>query len=242
MIPDSRVSGQEWASRSLNETLFPNADTILTPKVCSAVAMMAKQNINNLSCPSSVVYNSVTAERRVSRMIKPATPANEPRRLKALYDLEILDTKQERVFDGLTSLAAYICKTPMALISLIDSDRQWFKSRYNVSETQGPRETSFCAHAILYDGTFVVEDATKDERFHDNPAVTAENGVRFYAGAPLTTREGYKLGTLCVFGSEPKELSEGQLAALRELSFQVTSQIELRRQIRALTRLNAASK
>ena len=166
-------------------------------------------------------------------MIKPPIPDDEPQRLAALRELEILDTKEERVFNGLTSLAAYICKTPIALISLVDSDRQWFKARHNFTETETSRDISFCAHAILQDGVFNVPDATKDARFSDNPAVV-EGGVRFYAGSPLSTAEGYKIGTLCVVDNEPRELSAGQLAALRELSFQVTSQIELRQQIKAL--------
>ena len=170
-------------------------------------------------------------------MIRPPIPDDEVQRLQALRELEILDTKEERVFDGLTSLAAYVCKTPIALISLVDSDRQWFKSRHNFPEAETSRDVSFCAHAILQDGTFTVSDTTKDERFKGNPLVTAENGIRFYAGSPLTTQEGYKIGTLCVLDKEPRELSAGQVAALRELGFQAASQIELRRQIRALKRL-----
>ena len=170
-------------------------------------------------------------------MIKPPIPDDEPQRLAALRDLEILDTNEERVFNGLASLAAYICKTPIALISLIDSDRQWFKARHNFSETETSRDVSFCAHAILQDGTFTVPDATKDERFKGNPLVAREGGIRFYAGSPLTTPEGYKIGTLCVLDREPKELSEGQLAALRELGYQVNSQVALRRQIRTMKRL-----
>lgn len=168
-------------------------------------------------------------------MIKPPVPENEQARINALHELDILDTKEERVFDGLTSLAAYICKTPIALISLVDSDRQWFKSRYKFDQTETPREVSFCAHAICQDGILAVPDATKDERFRDNPLVTAEHGVRFYAGSPVTTPEGYKLGTVCVIDEVPRELSSGQLAALREIGYQVASQIELRQQIRAMT-------
>ncbi|HUR98501.1 MAG TPA: GAF domain-containing protein [Pyrinomonadaceae bacterium] len=174
-----------------------------------------------------------------TEMIKPPIPENETERLKALYELEILDTKEERVFDGLTSLAAYICKTPMALISLVDANRQWFKSRYNLSETETSRDVSFCAHAIVHNGTFTVADATKDERFADNPFVTADNGVRFYAGSPVVTPDGYKVGTLCVVDQVARELSVGQLAALRELSFQVSSHLELRQKIKILTRTAA---
>lgn len=173
--------------------------------------------------------------------MKPPIPENEHERLKALYDLEILDTQEERVFEGLTSLAAYICKTPMALITLVDSDRQWFKSRYNISETQTSRDVSFCAHAITQDGIFNIPDATMDERFSDNPFVTGEFRLRFYAGSPVTTPEGYKVGTLCVVDQVPRDLSEGQQAALRELSYQVASQLELRRQIKVLTRRAASN-
>ena len=172
-------------------------------------------------------------------MIKPPIPDNEAERLKALYDLEILDTKEERVFDGLTSLAAYICKTPTALITLVDSDRQWFKSRYNISETETSRDVSFCAHAIVHDGVFTIPDAAKDERFSDNPFVTGEFRLRFYAGSPVTTPEGYKVGTICVIDHIPRELTDGQRAALSELGYQVASQIELRRQIRELKRSSA---
>lgn len=169
-------------------------------------------------------------------MIAPAIPEDENERLAELYDLGILDTDEEKVFNDLASLAAYVCKAPIALISLIDRDRQWFKSKIGVDASETPRELSFCGHAILQDGMMEVNDAFEDERFRDNPFVTSEPNVRFYAGAPLTTRKGYKLGTLCVADRIPRDLSEGQLAALRALSGQVTSQLEMRREIRELKR------
>lgn len=158
-------------------------------------------------------------------------PENEAARLAALRDFQILDTPSEKAFDDLTRLASYICKTPIALITLIDQDRQWFKSKIGIDVSETPREIAFCAHAILERGTTIVPDALDDDRFKDNPAVTAEPHVRFYAGAPLATREGYKLGTLCVVDMVPRQLSNGQLAALRALSRAATTQLELRKEI-----------
>ncbi len=163
--------------------------------------------------------------------MKAPLPENEAERLDALYQFEVLDTKAEKAFDDLTRLAIYICKTPIALITLLDSDRQWFKSKVGVSQFETARDISFCAHAILQTDSLVVPDALLDERFKDNPVVTSEPHVRFYAGSPLTTTEGYKLGTLCVIDSVPRELSEGQIAALKTLSYQAMTQLELRREI-----------
>jgi GAF domain-containing protein len=167
-------------------------------------------------------------------MIAPPYPSDENERLAELYDLGVLDTGEDKVFNDLASLAAYVCKAPIALISLIDRDRQWFKAKIGIDADETPRELSFCAHAILQDGTMEVHDSLEDERFRDNPFVTSDPHVRFYAGAPLTTPKGYKLGTLCVVDRVPRDLSEGQLAALRALSGQVTSQLELRRELRVL--------
>lgn len=169
-------------------------------------------------------------------MIAPDIPKDENERLAELYELEILDTAEEKVFNDLASLAAYVCKAPIALISLIDAERQWFKAKIGIETSETPRELSFCGHAILQDGTMEIRDALEDERFRDNPYVTEDPNIRFYAGAPLTTPQGYKLGTLCVVDRIPRDLSEGQLAALRALSGQVTSQLELRREIRTLKR------
>jgi two-component system, NtrC family, sensor kinase len=166
-------------------------------------------------------------------MIKAPLPTNEAQRLEALYGLEILDTEAEEVFDNLTRLAVYICKTPIALISLLDADRQWFKSKVALTESETSRDISFCAHAILQNGPMVVPDALQDERFKDNPFVVSEPHIRFYAGAPLTTGEGFKLGTLCVIDSEPRQLSDGQLAALQVLSHQAVTLLEWRRELKS---------
>lgn len=161
-------------------------------------------------------------------------PENETERLAALRQFEILDTEAEKVFDDLTRLAVYICKTPIALITLIDSDRQWFKSKIGLTEFETARDVSFCAHAILQTDSLIVRDTLEDKRFNDNPLVTSEPHLRFYAGSPLTTSEGYKLGTLCVVDNVPRELSEGQIAALKTLSYQAMTQLELRRDIISL--------
>lgn len=163
-------------------------------------------------------------------MIKPQKPLDEEARLSALRRYEILDTAAEVAFDDLVSIAAGICSVPSATVSLIDSDRQWFKARQGLEDSETSRESSFCAHAILDPNhVTIVPDATADLRFRDNPSVTAEDGIRFYAGSPLLSSDGFAIGTLCVFGSEPKQLDVFQVNALQALSRQVSQLLELRR-------------
>ncbi|MBC7608381.1 MAG: PAS domain S-box protein [Polaromonas sp.] len=159
-------------------------------------------------------------------------PTNDSERLAALYHYDILDTEAEAEFDDFTRLAAQICGVPMALISLVDRDRQWFKSRFGFDATEGARDVSFCGHAIFGQNVFEISDATRDERFIDNPLVTGDPNIRFYAGAPLLTRNGSAIGTLCVFDLQPRALTGEQIQALEALSRQVVRQLDLRLLVR----------
>jgi len=159
---------------------------------------------------------------------------NEKARLQSLRNYKILDTDPEKAFDDLTILASSICETPVALISVIDSDRQWFKSKVGVDITETPLEVSFCAVAIQQPNLFVVPDATKDPRFASNPFVVSEPKIRFYAGAPYTSSDGHPLGTLCVVDTVPRQLTPTQEKALLALSRQVQAQFELRKNLTEL--------
>jgi GAF domain-containing protein len=187
-----------------------------------------------------IAFPRLKSKISVRRMSAPI-PKNESRRLKVLWQYDVLDTVPEEVFDDLTDLAAHICNSPIALISLVDEDRQWFKSRSGISITETSRDISFCAHAILRDGLFIIPDTTKDARFKDNPLVTGKQKIRFYAGAPLITPDGHALGTLCVMDHHPRTLDEDQKEALRVLAHHVVSQLELRRHARELSTARKSS-
>lgn len=171
-------------------------------------------------------------------MKQAAIPENEAERLQALKEYNILDTIQEEDFTSLVQLASQICETSISLISLIDSDRQWFKTRVGLDVEQTSREIAFCSHAILGNEAFIIPDATKDERFFDNPLVLNNPEIRFYVGIPLTTPMGYNIGTLCVIDNKPKTLSELQLFALKTISQQVIAQLELRQKIKSINEIN----
>ncbi len=167
-------------------------------------------------------------------MKPPGFPKNESERLRALESYSILDTGPEPGFDDLTTLVARMLGVPIALVSLVDADRQWFKSRYGLDAPETPRDVSFCGHVVVERELLVVPDAFEDERFHDNPLVAGEPRVRFYAGFPLTTPEGHVLGTLCAIDHDPREMTDEQLDTLRILGRQVVDQLELRRRLRSL--------
>ena len=169
--------------------------------------------------------------------MKAPIPATEPERLEALASYDILDTPREPEFDDLTRIASYVCGTPIAVISLIDDERQWFKSAVGMDgASETPREHSFCAHAILENEMLVIPDTLEDARFKDNPLVLSGPAVRFYAGAPLVTEEGLALGTLCVADNTPRELTNEQRALLSALARAVVSRMAERRKLAELSR------
>ncbi|MAR08205.1 MAG: diguanylate cyclase [Cyanobium sp. NAT70] len=156
-------------------------------------------------------------------------PENESERLRALHEYRILGTSPEQSYDDITKIASEICQTPIALISLVDADRQWFKSRVGLEAEQTSRDWSFCAHAILSPEPLIVRDALSDERFRDNPLVTGEPEIRLYAGFPLQNHQDHRIGTLCVIDRKPKDLTPSQCTVMEALARQAVSFLELRK-------------
>ena len=171
-------------------------------------------------------------------MKKAPLPENELQRLEALHQYQILDTAEEEDYDSIARLAAHVCGTSMSNISFVDRDRQWFKAAIGLDSRETPRDVAFCAHTILDDRPMIVEDAKRDERFWDNPLVTAGPEIRFYAGIPLVTREGYRLGALCAIDREPRTLTSEQIDALTVLSRHVTTLLDLRSANRRISAQN----
>ena len=155
----------------------------------------------------------------------PNIPDNESERLFSLYKLEILDTPPEQRFDYITEKVKIYFNVSIALISLVDEKRQWFKSRQGLDAKETSREISFCGHAINQDDLFIVNDTFEDERFIDNPLVTENPFIRFYAGAPLKSTEGFKVGTLCIIDKSPRSFSENDMALLREFADMVEEEL-----------------
>jgi len=151
-------------------------------------------------------------------MLVPGKPANEAVRVQVLHDLKLLDSAPEERFDRLTRLAKRLFNVPIALVTLVDKERQWFKSCVGLDTTETPRSVSFCCHAILRDDLMLLTDAREDERFHDNPFFTGEPNIRFYSGYPLTVPSGNKMGTLCLIDTKPRDLDEEERALLRDLA------------------------
>lgn len=162
-------------------------------------------------------------------MIRTELPDDEEMRLEDLFSYELQGEDTEEAFDELSALVAQYFNCPIALVTVIDSDRQWFKGKTGTTETSNARELSFCSHTILHDEVMVVEDASKDERFFDNPFVKAGFNFRFYAGAPIISTDGYKLGTVCIYNTIPQKLSELQKQSMQLFSKQVTKLLELRK-------------
>ncbi len=159
-------------------------------------------------------------------MIKPKIPENEAERLHALRTLEILDTSHEERFDRVTRMARRMFGVPISLVSLVDQDRQWFKSKQGLEATETSREISFCGHAIHGDALFIIPDAIEDERFQDNPLVTDEPNIRFYAGYPLKIRPGISIGTLCLIDCKPRTMSEEDKQLLNDLGAMIEQEIK----------------
>ncbi|HKK16083.1 MAG TPA: PAS domain-containing protein, partial [Gammaproteobacteria bacterium] len=160
-------------------------------------------------------------------MKQPEIPVSENERLEALYRYNILDTPAEKYFDQLTELAAFVCNTPVATITFIDENREWYKSRIGISDSEASRDISFCAHTILNNDLFIIPDTYKDKIFADNPFVLQDPPLRFYAGAPLITTDGYALGTVCVIDHIPRELTSDQKNALKKIAKQIMLQLEV---------------
>ena len=167
-------------------------------------------------------------------------PKDETQRLETLKLYEVLDTEAEQCFDDITQLAAVICGTPISLVSLVDDDRQWFKSKVGLDASETSRDIAFCAHTILNEQIFEIEDTEQDARFVDNPLVTGEPKIRFYAGAPLKAPNGQAIGSLCAISDQPTKLNDEQKLALEILAKQVIAQLELRMKIKALEKLGKA--
>lgn len=168
-------------------------------------------------------------------------PSNETERLQALYECEILDTAPEREFDDLTRLACRLTGAPVAVISLVDAHRQWFKSACNFHTRETPRDHAFCSYAILQQDPLVITDATRDSRVSDNPLVTGEPYIRSYAGVPLLTIDALALGTLCVIDFRVRGFSALDIEDLQSLARQAVAHLELRREVNALARARAAA-
>lgn len=164
-------------------------------------------------------------------MLKPSLPIDETQRLLSLHSLKILDTPSEERYDRITRMAKRLFEVDICLVSLVDKDRQWFKSRQGLDACETSREISFCGHAILGDEPFIVSDTFEDERFADNPLVTSAPNIRFYAGCPIRNPDGFRIGTLCIIDSQPKTLDKDDVDALKDLAAMIEDEVKVSSQI-----------
>ncbi len=201
-----------------------------------------KNPMQNLSAANAAKGERIEVGWAPQTKFRVPIPKNEPERVAALKKYEVLDTAAETIFDNIAEMAAMICGTPIAMISLVDSHRQWFKAKVGLTVDETARDIAFCAHAIMERELFVVRDATTDKRFASNPLVTADPKIRFYAGAPLVTPEDHAIGTLCVIDRVPRELSSQQKNVLGLLGRQVMALLDLRRQVMLLKRETLAAR
>lgn len=174
--------------------------------------------------------------------MKASIPKDEPQRLEALRELEALSIEKDPFFERLVLLASQMLNMPITLITIVEADRQWFKAKVGLEINETSRDVSFCAHAILSDETLVVEDATKDDRFSDNPLVTGEPKIKFYAGAPLITNTGARLGTLCLIDNNPRKIDASGISTLKTLASLASEAIALKKEVKSLNELNQHSK
>jgi excisionase family DNA binding protein len=198
-------------------------------KLSSVMALLQQQGSKEPSRESGIpAANVLDAEFLVSPQASYPLPVEEGDRLRALAGAHLVGTPEEPAFDRLTRLACRIAGTPMALVSLLTARRQWFKSRVGLDVTETPREWAFCSHAILQATPLIVEDAHQDARFSNNPLVTGEPHIRFYAGFPLLSKQGFRLGTLCVLDTKARQLEPEQVQALGELACIASEEIQRR--------------
>ena len=193
----------------------------------SAVLQLLRQHVQ-ASSMTGVDIHALSGEFLPGASVAYPTPSNEAQRLATLSASQLMDTPPEAVFDRVTWLASHVSECPMALLTLLSGQRQWFKSRIGVEARETPRELAFCSHTIMQDGPFVVEDASADPRFADNALVTGAPHIRFYAGYPVLAANGMALGSLCVLYSEPRRLRERELRALGELAAIASDEVSRR--------------
>lgn len=223
-----RMPGLQVCEAVKKHPLLHHTKVIVAPSPTFHIDLKKARNLGAVSFLNKP-YQPEDLARAIASIEAMPLPDNEAKRVTVLRSYEILDSAPEKAFDDLAKLAAIICDVPGAMITFIDSERQWFKSNTGFVANEVPREMSFCAHAIMQQDVMVVEDAQKDERFAGNPLVTSGPQIRFYAGSPLVAPTGEALGTVCVIDDRPRTVTENQKTALKLLSSQVQVLLEWRR-------------